>query len=113
MSAGKNNRSSTLFWLVVGLLFMLCGVLGVLQYRWIGEVSVAARERLRSSLQANLNRLSNDFGSEIATACRALAPVNAHGDEAAAETEMAARFLEWKKTARNGHIFRRIAIAVP
>jgi signal transduction histidine kinase len=112
ISPAKTNRRTTLFWLVVGLLFLLCGVLGVLQYRWIGEVSLAARDRLRGSLQTNLNRLSADFSSEIATACRAFMPVNAGRDEAAAETEMAARFEEWRKTA-HGPMFRHIAIAAP
>ena len=53
MSLQKNARRAMLSWLFVGALFILCGVLGGLQYRWIGEVSVAARERLRGSLQAN------------------------------------------------------------
>ena len=61
MSNGKHRRRTTLSWLFVAGLFVLCGVLGVLQYRWIGEVSVAARDRLRGSLQANLNRLSLGF----------------------------------------------------
>ena len=44
----------------------------MLQYGWIGEVSEAARDRLRGSLQASLNRLSLDFSAEIATAVRAV-----------------------------------------
>src|ERR1035437_7381024 len=96
MSTGKNRRA-TLSWLFVGGLFVLCDVLGVLQYRWIGEVSVAARDRLRGSLQASLNRLSQDFNSEIGAAPRALlfaqislVPV--------AEADLAARYAQWKKT---------------
>jgi len=108
----KTNRRAMLFWLAVGLLFLLCGVLGVLQYRWIGEVSAAARDRLRQSLHANLGRLSADFSAEIASACRAILPANPVADEAVAESEMAARFVEWKKTTR-GQMFRRIAVALP
>jgi signal transduction histidine kinase len=100
-----NQRRAVLSWLFVGTLLVLCGVLGVLQYRWIGEVSLAERDRLRGSLQASLDRLSRDFNSEIAAACRALVPANS------SETEFATRYGQWKKTARDGQIFRAIAIA--
>ena len=99
MSTGKNRRAA-LSWLFVAGLFVLCGVLGVLQYRWIGEVSVAARDRLRGSLQASLNRLSLDFSTEIATAARGLLPASSPSDSPATETEVAARYAQWKKTAR-------------
>jgi len=46
---GKQRRRTALSWLFVAGLFVLCGVLGVLQYGWIGEVSVAARDRLRGA----------------------------------------------------------------
>ena len=110
---GKQRRQTALSWLFVAGLFVLCGVLGVLQYGWIGEVSEAARDRLRGSLQASLNRISFDFGVEIATAARALLPVDAALDSAAMETEMAARYAQWKTTARHGQMFRQIAIAEP
>jgi signal transduction histidine kinase len=109
---GKHRRT-TLSWLFVAGLFVLCGVLGVLQYRWIGEVSVAARDRLRGSLQASLNRLSLDFNTEIATAARALLPAASGSPSPATETEVAARYAQWKKTGRRGQMFRHIAIAEP
>jgi signal transduction histidine kinase len=113
MSIGKHRRRTALSWLFVAGLFVLCGVLGVLQYRWIGEVSVAARDRLRGSLQASLIRLSLDFNTEIATACRALLPAGPGSPAPATETEVAARYTQWKKTARRGPMFRHIAIAEP
>jgi signal transduction histidine kinase len=87
--------------------------LGVLQYGWIGEVSVAARDRLRGSLQASLNRVSLDFSTEIAAAVRALMPADATSDIAAVETEMASRYAQWKTVARHRQIFRHIAIVEP
>lgn len=108
----KNKQRAMLSWLFVSALFVLCGVLGVLQYRWIEEVSVAARERLQGTLQANLNRLSQDFNSEITTACGALLPAEFQPDAGAVEAEVAGRYEQWKKSARQGQIFRRIAIAV-
>jgi signal transduction histidine kinase len=109
MNVEPNQRRAVLSWLFVGTLLVLCGVLGVLQYRWIGEVSLAARDRLRGSLQTSLDHLSQDFNSEIAEACRALVPANTPPSEA----ELAARFEQWRKTAGQGQIFGALAIAQP
>ncbi len=113
MSRGGNRRRTALSWLFVAGLFLLCGVLGVLQYRWIGEVSVAARDRLRGSLQASLNRLSLDFTAEIGNACRALLAADSASDSTAVETGVAARYAQWKKTGRHSQMFRHIGIAEP
>jgi signal transduction histidine kinase len=110
---GRHRRRTALSWLFVAGLFVLCGVLGVLQYGWIGEVSAAARDRLRGSLQASLNRISFDFGVEIAAAVRALLPADTASDNAAVESEVAARYAQWKTTARHRQMFRHIAIAEP
>ena len=69
-----HQRRWILSWSLMGALLAFCLLLGALQYRLIGQVSVAARERLRASLQNNLNALSRDFDSQIARACQALIP---------------------------------------
>ena len=104
-----NLQRSALSWIIVGGLFALCGVLGVLQYRWIGEVSVAARDRLRGGLLASLFRTSQEFNTEIASACRALIPTNS----ASPEADVAANYAQWKNTARHSQMFQHIAIATP
>lgn len=98
-------------WLFVGTLFILCGVLGFLQYRWTGEVSLAERERLRTGLRSSLLRLSQDFNAEIATACRAIMPRDVQPGVQDNESEIAARFADWKKTTRHGRLFDRVALA--
>src|SRR3954453_15551735 len=108
MNTGKQRRP-ILSWLIVGGLFRLCGSLGVLQDRWIGERSEAARDRLHVSLQASLIRISQEFSTEIANACRTLLTTSG----APQETEIAANFAQWKKTARHNLMFRHIALAVP
>ena len=101
-----------LSWLFVGALFLLCGVLGVLQYGWIGEISLADAERLHVNLQANLNRLSRDFNAGIAAACRALAPVDSPSDDPVPEADFRTRYDGWKTTP-HGLMFQRIAVALP
>ncbi len=93
-------------------MFALCCVLGTLQYRWIGAVSQADRQRLHASLQTSLNRLSQDFNSEIVNACRAVLPVSGQAPDAeSAEAIMAARYEQWKSGARHTPILRSFAIA--
>jgi light-regulated signal transduction histidine kinase (bacteriophytochrome) len=106
------NRNRTLFsWIFAASLAALCVSLGALQYRWIGEVSRADRQRLRESLQDNLRRLSQDFDAEIATATSALLPgtSNTEGTPQA----YADRFLRWKSTGGHTSLFLRVGIAVP
>jgi signal transduction histidine kinase len=112
VQTGRNQRRALASWLFVAAVFALCGILGLLQYRWIGAVSVAERETLQASLQTSLNRLSQDFNSEISAACRAVLPVVGQAPDApAAEAGMVARYEQWKSGARHSQVFRRIAIA--
>jgi len=94
-------------------LFVLFAVLGVLQYRWIGEVSRAERDRTRGSLQASLERLGQDFNSGIVSACRALMPAEPPRDTASAEAEVVARYAQWRAATAQAFLFSRIALASP
>lgn len=106
-----NTRRAAVLWTFACALFALFGVLGFLQYRWIGEVSRAERERLRGSLQSSLERLNQEFNAEIVSACRALLP-RAGGGDADLESEIGARFAA-RRAAGQPAIFERIAIASP
>ena len=50
---------------VVGSLFVLLAVLATFQYRWLGQVSDAERERRRASLRARATDFSDDFDREL------------------------------------------------
>ena len=113
MALEMNKARSLLSGLVVIALFALCGILGILQYRWTGEVSVAERERLRGILQASLTRFSQDFNSEVAAACRELLPSDSPSDAQSAEKTISALWPEWKRNGRETAIFRRVAIVAP
>lgn len=45
---------------------MLLGVLAALQYRWLGQVSAAERERMQGTLSAGASRFAQDFDRELA-----------------------------------------------
>ena len=50
---------------LVGFLLILLPILAVLQYRWIGEVSAAERQRLEGSLRVASGQLADDFAIEV------------------------------------------------
>jgi signal transduction histidine kinase len=113
MKSAANRRREILSLLFVCALFALCVVLGILQYRWIAEVNVTARDRMKEGLQSSLTRLSQDFDSEIASSCVALTPVDLAAGPQLLQNEVAERYTQWKNSARRSRIFDHIAIAIP
>jgi signal transduction histidine kinase len=113
MKSAANRRRDILSGLFVCALFALCVVLGILQYRWIAEINVTARGRLQEGLERSLTRLSQDFDSEIAANCAALTPADIEAGPQLLQNEVAERYTLWKKSARHGRIFDRVAIAIP
>lgn len=106
-----NTKRTWLAWGWVTLLALLLGVLALLQYRWIAEVSVAQRGWLQSNLEARLNLLSASFNQRINNAATALFPepdkIRAMGREAA----YAAQFARWKQLQEP--LFHRVALVAP
>lgn len=100
-----------LSWATIGLLAVLCGLLALLQNRWIGEVSRAERERLQQQLQSELTHLSREFNNEITTACAGLFPSGMQIEELGREKAYAQRYLQWKES--HDRVFSRIALAAP
>jgi signal transduction histidine kinase len=113
MDVDKNRQNALLSWLFVGVLAALCATLGALQYRWIGEVGAAEHERLRGGLQLSLQRLSQEFNSEIGAAAAALLPGPFADDEAENEKAYAIRYARWRASSHYNGLFDRIALAVP
>lgn len=113
MSVGTRQTREFSSWLFVAAMLILCGVLGALQYVWIGEVSVAEQERLRETLRDNLVRLSDAFNNEITQACVSLIPDGPLAPADGLEREYAAHFAEWKASGRRPQLFRSFAIAFP
>ena len=113
MDVEKNRRQALLSWGFLGVLIALSAILAGLQYRWIGEVSRAERERLRESLQVSLRRLSQDFNTEVTLACTRLIPEHNPAEDRPTDEEFAARYLQWRELGRHTRLFRQIAVAQP
>ncbi len=112
MDIRKSKRQAKLSGLFVCALLALCGVLGVLQYHWIGEVTVAARDRLLGTLQASLLRTSQDFNNELVASCSAILPAGSFDDAQDLERQVTAQYLDWKKNAPRVPMFRHIGLAL-
>lgn len=83
-------------------MFVLIAVLGVLQYRWLGQISEAERERLRAGLTTAASQFATDFDRELA---RAFLLFQHDAPDAAGTTEefaarFAARYDRWQASAR-------------
>jgi hypothetical protein len=96
MDLEKLGRHALLSWVAFGLLVALIGALAFLQYRWIGEISVADHKRLQESLNASLDSVRRDFNSEISSAITALMPSDAEVESLGRLGAYESRFGDWK-----------------
>lgn len=95
MSSFRHVRSRALLPLVLaGLL----GVLAAVQYSWLGRLSDAERERLRSSLEARADQFTVDVDREV-TRSYLLLQVDYDSVERRDWSAFAARWDRWKATA--------------
>ena len=72
-SPGARLGSRTLIAATIAMALLLIG-LAVLQYRWVGQVSQAERERLKRALRTSADRIADDFDREIFRAFIAFQP---------------------------------------
>jgi signal transduction histidine kinase len=78
-------------------LVVLVGVLAFFQYRWLGQVSEADRDRQRATLNQRAREFAADFDREIGHIYGAMQYDQSPGTEAAAV--FAKRYENWKETA--------------
>ena len=100
-----------LSWIAVGLLALVCALLGGLQYRWTGEISAAERQRLQTSLRERLRLIQREFNSRISGFCEALRPAPSLVDALGREQAYASQYRLWRRS--HEPLFRRVALAVP
>lgn len=62
----RDKLSLTVLLLV--LMPILLAILATLQYRWLGEISTAERERMQARLQTDARRFAQDFNGEMTKA---------------------------------------------
>ncbi|MCU1335493.1 MAG: sensor histidine kinase [Bryobacterales bacterium] len=100
-----------MLWLFMGLLVVLVCVLAVLQYNWIGEISVNEQKTRQDDLQTAANKLSSDFNTELSTAAAAIQPNEQQVEEVGRQKAYENRYNQWRASAMHPRLFRRIAVA--
>jgi signal transduction histidine kinase len=97
-------------WIAAVLLVVLLGALAVLQYRWIGELSRADRQRLRAGVKGAADRFADDLGREVTRAFFAFQPVSS-GNPAAGEQSVQERWRHWRETAPQSELVENVFVA--
>src|SRR5262245_49528178 len=101
--------------LVIALLALLPS-LAALQYYWLGEVSKAEREQMKSSLQARAAQFCQEFDREVKsaylhfqTSAHRLGWVSDAGPaDAEPDQELAARYRRWLDTSQHPRLVGEI-----
>ena len=83
--------------LVVALIALL-PLLAVLQFRWLGEVSRAERDRMQASLKTAVANFTQDFDRELSRACLSLR-MDARTERARDWQTYARRYDQWAQSA--------------
>jgi signal transduction histidine kinase len=85
--------------LAAALLLVLLAILATLQYRWLGEVSEAERERMRASLRTRASELAQEFDAELTRAYVTFHVDGEHLDTDAAGA-LAGAYATWQANAK-------------
>jgi signal transduction histidine kinase len=93
----RRQPSLSLVVLAASLVVLLV-VLAALQYRWLGQVSAAERERMQGTLSAGATRFTEDFDREIGRVYFTL-KLDADAWRTRDGDAYAARFEQWRATA--------------
>lgn len=91
--------------LLAGLPLILLPLLAVLQYRWIGEVSAAERDRLESSLRVASDHFASDFDAELTRLANSFQIRDGYPENAAPVVE---RYQTWSDTSPYPRIIRNL-----
>jgi len=93
----------------------LIGVLGSLQYRWLGRISDAERERMTATLSARATAFAQDFDRELTLAYMLFQVEPAlPGTNSPAQTlveKIVSRYERWQATARYPKLIRDVYVA--
>jgi hypothetical protein len=104
-------RSGLPMFAVAAALLGLIALLATLQYRWLGQVSAAERERMQASLAARADAFAQDFDREI-TRAYVTFQLDPLSDGANLSAHLGERYDRWQATSRYPRLVKQV-YAVP
>jgi anti-sigma regulatory factor (Ser/Thr protein kinase) len=87
----------------------LIALLATLQYKWVGRISDAERDRMRASLNTRTSGFAQDFDAEL-TRAYLLFQADLPANESL-ESRLAIRYDRWQATARYPRIIKEVYLA--
>ncbi|HXH40966.1 MAG TPA: HAMP domain-containing sensor histidine kinase [Thermoanaerobaculia bacterium] len=105
----KGSRSAVAALISLAVLAVALAVLGVLQYRWIGQVADAERQRMRAGMEFAAHHFSDDFDHELT---RMFLAFQMPLPEANPE-HLLRRYDEWAASTRDPRIIKGIYFVPP
>ena len=85
----------------------LIGLLAALQFRWLGQISDASRDRLRATLESGASAFARDFDAEL-TRAYLLFQVDPLGDVEDLPASFAARYDRWHATSKYPRLIKNL-----
>ncbi|MGH9409113.1 MAG: sensor histidine kinase [Vicinamibacterales bacterium] len=95
---------------VAAILLALVVLLATLQYRWLGQISAAERDRMTAALNAHAAQFAEDFDREM-TRAYLLFQLDAPGPDQNVAARIAERYEQWQATARFPRIIGQVYVA--
>ncbi len=105
------NRNNFPDWALGALMFLLCAVLTILQYRWTGEVARAEMISQRSQLDDQAHAFTRSFDTELDASTALIFPSATEFEKKGIEAVHLAHFKKWN-ASHPRPVFRRLGIAV-
>jgi signal transduction histidine kinase len=97
--------------LVPGALVLLVALLATLQYHWLGQVSDAERDRLRTSLRQSAEEFADDFDRELTRTYTSFLQVEGTTLVQHDWSAFATRYDLWRESAKDPQIVQAIYLA--
>jgi signal transduction histidine kinase len=97
---------------IAGGLLGLIALLATLQYRWLGQISGAERERMTSTLNARATAYAQDVDRELTRAYLTF-HIDAFQPDSGTVVHLAARHDRWQATARFPRLVKDVYVVTP
>src|SRR5215470_6026670 len=95
---------------LAGGLLGLIALLATLQYRWLGQISEAERDRMRATLQTSASGFAEDFDRELNRAYL-LFQIGPASEDLSVPAQTASRYDRWQATSRYPRMIKEVYLA--